>query len=167
MLPEIKIILYATDLGPSSPHVFRYALSLAQHHQARITILKAMEPLTTFGQSLVELHISHNSSEQLHAEARAQVKQQLEERLHEFCAKESCLCDEQLVSGIRVVEGKPAEVILEQARAIDADLIVMGSHHHSALGEALLGTTTQKVLHRSERPVLVVRVSESGETAGV
>ncbi|MCK4620820.1 MAG: universal stress protein [Desulfuromonadales bacterium] len=161
MLPEIKTILYATDLGPGSPHVFRYALSLAQRHQGRITILKAMEPLTTFGQSLVELHISHNSSEQLHAEARAQVKQQLEERLHEFCAKEACVCDEQLVTGIRVVEGQPAEVILAEARTLSADLIVMGTHRHSAIGEALLGSTAHKVLHRSEIPVLLVRVPES------
>ncbi|MDF1581448.1 MAG: universal stress protein [Desulfuromonadales bacterium] len=161
MLPKIKNILYATDLGPGAPQVFRYALSLAQQYDARIIIVKAVEPLSTFGQSLVELHVTHAASEQLHRDARKQVRATIVQRLHDFCAAELSRADEveQRVSDIRVVDGQPCEVILEQARQIDADLIVLGSHRHSVFGEALLGTTTQKVLHRSERPVLVVRIS--------
>lgn len=160
MLPEIKTILYATDLGPGAPYVFRYALSLAQKHQAQVTVLKAMEPLSTFGQSLVELHISQSNSEQMHAEARAQVKAQIKERLHDFCVKEDSVSEENLVADIHVVEGKPAEVILAEARSINADLIVIGSHGHSALGDALLGHTANKLTHRSEIPLMLIRIPE-------
>lgn len=158
MIPEIKTILYATDLGPGSAHVFRYALGQAQKNQAQITVLKAMEPLSAFGQSLVELHISHSSSEQMHSEARAQVKKQIEEQLHNFCVKEACIIDEELVPQIRVVEGKPAGVILAEAKAIGADLIVIGSHGHSTLGDALLGHTANQLAHRSEIPLMLVRI---------
>jgi nucleotide-binding universal stress UspA family protein len=166
MLPEIKTILYATDLGPGASQVFRHALGLAQQYDARIVIVKAVEPLSTFGQSLVELHISHSASEQMHREAREQVKTTIAERLHAFCLSELERVDdgEQRVADIRVVDGQACEVILEQARASDADLIVLGSHRHSALGGSLLGTTTQKVLHRSELPVLVVRICASETT---
>jgi nucleotide-binding universal stress UspA family protein len=163
MLPQINTILYATDLGPGSPHVFRYALSQAQQHAAKVVVLKAMEPLSTFGQSLVELHISHSSSQQMHADARAQVKKGIEERLHDFCVKESCVCEEQLVSEIRVVEGKPAEAILAEAHKLKADLIVIGSHRHSALGDALLGHTANKLTHRSEIPLMLVRIPQGFE----
>ncbi|MBW6511666.1 MAG: universal stress protein [Desulfuromonadaceae bacterium] len=168
MLPKIINILYATDLGPGASQVFRYALSLAQQHDARIVIVNAAEPLSTFGQSLVELHISPAASEQLHCDAREQVKATIVQRLHDFCAAELSRAaeGEARVADIRVLDGQACDVILAQARAIDADLIVLGSHRHSILGESLLGTTTQKVLHRSEWPVLVVRILADAEKAG-
>ncbi len=70
MLPKIKTILYATGLGPAAPYVFRYALSLARQHEARIIAVHGMEPLSTFGQSLVEQYISHEQSEEMHQQAR-------------------------------------------------------------------------------------------------
>ncbi|WP_020677205.1 universal stress protein [Geopsychrobacter electrodiphilus] len=158
MLPEIKNILYATDLSSGSTHVFRYALSLARRYQAQVSILHVVEPLTTFGQSLVELHISHQVSENLHAEIRTQLLDKLKERLRSFCEQEACATEENLVADILVLEGRPAATIIEQARVIQADIIVMGTHQHSAVGEALLGTTAHKVLHSSALPTLLIRI---------
>ncbi|PLX85441.1 MAG: universal stress protein [Desulfuromonas sp.] len=160
MLPEIKTILYSTDLGAGAPHVFRYALSIAQKHDARIAIVHAMEPLSTFGQSLVELHISHEQSEEIHRQAREKVKGDIEGRLETFCALELCGDPEgrERVSEIRIVEGQPAQEIVRLAGELKADLVVMGTHRHTAVGEALLGTTAHKVLHSCELPTLLVRI---------
>lgn len=160
MLPEIKSILYATDMGPGSSHVFRYALSLANRYQAKVTILHAVEPLSPFAQSLVELHVSHQASEQQHAQIRSQLIQDLKARLHQFCEQEACLAEEDLVADIHVVEGDPAQTIIKEATALDSDMIVMGTHRHSAVGEALLGTTAHKVLHSCALPTLLVRIPE-------
>lgn len=161
MLPEIKTIVYATDLEPNAPQVFRYALSQAQQYRARIIVVHAMEPLSRFGQSLVELHISHENSEQLHTEARDQVKQNILQRLHDFCEVETCRIENKnLVEEILVVEGQPDRVILNEARRLKADLIVMGTHRHSVVGEMLLGTTAHKVVHNSEIPTLMIRIPE-------
>lgn len=46
--------------------------------------------------------------------------------------------------------------ILDVAEEISADVIVMGSKRLSGLGALVLGSTTNKVLHASKRPVLVV-----------
>jgi len=163
MLPEIKHILYATDLDSGAPRVFRYALKLAREHHAGITILHVLEPLGTFAQSLVELHVAHAETERLHEEAREKVRQTIDRRLSELCEAEQCQGADgrELVSEVRVIEGQPAEAILSTANSIKADLIVMGSHRHSALGDALLGGTANKVLHRSEAPVLLVKMNVS------
>jgi nucleotide-binding universal stress UspA family protein len=58
--------------------------------------------------------------------------------------------------GIRVVEGHPSEVLLEVAREEAVDLIVMGTHRHSAMGELLLGSTAHRVAQRCRVPVLLV-----------
>lgn len=52
--------------------------------------------------------------------------------------------------------GAPAEVILKAA-AKDTDLIVMGSHGHSALGKLVMGSVSTKVLAEAPVPVLIVR----------
>lgn len=162
MLPKIEKILYATDLGPGSPYVFRYALSLARQYDAKIVIVKAAEPLSTFGQSLVELHISHAQSEEIHRQARQQVKSDIKGRLHAFCEAELTRAEdgEERVEAIEVVEGHPFEVILEQAQKVGADVIVMGTHRHTVLGEAMLGTTAQKVVHSATIPVLLCRLPD-------
>lgn len=164
MLPEIKSILYATDLGSGSTHVFRYALGLARRYQAKVTIVHVVEPLSPFAQSLVELHISHQDSEQQHARIRVKLLNDLKTRLHEFCEKEACLAEEDLVADIHVIEGEPAQTIIKEAATLGSDMIVMGTHRHSAVGEALLGTTAHKVLHSCALPTLLVRVPEQQET---
>jgi nucleotide-binding universal stress UspA family protein len=52
--------------------------------------------------------------------------------------------------------GAVAEEILNQADALNADLIVMGAHGHGAMYNLLVGSTTKGVLKHSPRPVLLV-----------
>jgi nucleotide-binding universal stress UspA family protein len=52
--------------------------------------------------------------------------------------------------------GEPPRVILERACALDADLIVMGSHGRSGYERLLLGSVTEKILHKAPCPVMVV-----------
>lgn len=53
--------------------------------------------------------------------------------------------------------GRPADIIAAQADAYTPDLIVMGSHGNSALGNVLLGSVATGVLAKSKTPVLLVR----------
>lgn len=160
MLPTIKTILYATGLRSNAPYVFRYALTLARQHGAKIVVVHGVEPLSAFGQSLVEQYISHQDSEAMHSKARETVKAQIEERIKKLCAKECNGTPEcgNPVSVIQVVDGYPAQVILQAAKDCSADVIVMGAQSQSLVGEVMLGSTTRKVLHNAEQPVFVVRV---------
>lgn len=53
--------------------------------------------------------------------------------------------------------GHPAETIAERAAGEQADLIVMGTHGHSALANVVLGSVASGVLARCKVPVLLVR----------
>lgn len=55
----------------------------------------------------------------------------------------------------KLVETKPVEAILVEAK--NHDLIVMGTHGRSGLDRFMLGSVTEAVLHRSDKPVLVLR----------
>jgi nucleotide-binding universal stress UspA family protein len=133
-----------------------------------IIAVSALEPLPTFAQSLVELHISHAQSEEIHRNAQNQTKDRLRERIEQLCEKE-CGIDPQCaqrVSEILIEEGQPAKIILAAADQCDVDLIIMGSHRHTVIGDTLIGTTTHKVLHSATLPVLVVRIPEGFHEEG-
>jgi nucleotide-binding universal stress UspA family protein len=53
-------------------------------------------------------------------------------------------------------EGDFAESILNTAKDLHADIIVMGSHSRRSLDEILLGSVTEKVLHHTSIPLFIV-----------
>ena len=61
-----------------------------------------------------------------------------------------------LVVAVHEREGTVVEQILDTAREISADLIVMGSHGHGSVYNLLVGSVTEGVLKAAERPVLLV-----------
>ena len=70
------------------------------------------------------------------------------------------------VKELFVVSNHPHEAIIETAKKLDCDLIVMAPHGtHYVIGGVLLGSETQKVLTHAKIPVLVVR--ESGSRVGI
>ena len=57
----------------------------------------------------------------------------------------------------KVLSGSPKGVILEEAEAFGADLIVVGSHGHGALERFLLGSVSQAVALHAKCSVEIVR----------
>ena len=56
-----------------------------------------------------------------------------------------------------VVEGNPAEKILQQAKQSKADLIVVGTRGLTRVGEFVLGSVSHKVVHMAKCPCLTVK----------
>jgi nucleotide-binding universal stress UspA family protein len=56
-----------------------------------------------------------------------------------------------------ILDGPVAEGIVGLARARNATLIVIGSRGRGAVTGALLGSTSEAVAHKADRPVLVVK----------
>jgi len=53
--------------------------------------------------------------------------------------------------------GDPAFAILEQIRQLNPNLVITGSHGRKGISKFLLGSVSQKLVHQSQCPVLVVR----------
>jgi nucleotide-binding universal stress UspA family protein len=63
--------------------------------------------------------------------------------------------------GEELVPKRGVEALIDAAETRDARLIVVGSYGESALKGIILGSTTNKLLHLTDRPVLVVPAKES------
>jgi nucleotide-binding universal stress UspA family protein len=59
--------------------------------------------------------------------------------------------------GGQVREGLPSDVIVERARELGADLIVMGTRGHTGLEHVLLGSVAERSLRTAPCPVMTVR----------
>lgn len=55
-----------------------------------------------------------------------------------------------------LVQGEYAETILVEADRLDCELVVVGSHGKGMARQLLLGSTSERVLRQSKRPVLVI-----------
>jgi nucleotide-binding universal stress UspA family protein len=57
-----------------------------------------------------------------------------------------------------MAQGDPVKTILKEAKRLDAELIVVGSHGHGMMFDALVGSISAGILRKSLIPVLVVPV---------
>lgn len=63
----------------------------------------------------------------------------------------------------QVVEGDPRDEIAACAQRVGAQLVVVGAHGRSLVGEAVLGSTALALLERCDVPILVVRNRVDGD----
>lgn len=139
-LLEMKEILYPTDFTPECLAAAPYAISLAQEHQARLTLLHVIEKPAV--------------GELVHPENYVESTQR---RLHELVSAEAELwCEPHVL----VEQGAPADKVLEVAEKRHADLIVLGLRRpEGPIGVAthLVRATAHKIVSHAGCPVLTVR----------
>ena len=172
-LPEVKVkkILYATDLSENAKYAFSYAVSLANLYKAGITILHVisenpgMEKMlmgyvdSEKWQEMKEEHVSE-ARQALIGKKREHVD--IREVLSRFSLDVQNQMENNFITDEIIVEkGNPVEKIVDTARNRNCDIIVIGSHGHGGLKDAMMGSTAQRVARRSSTPILIVRLPES------
>ena len=81
MIPEIKKILYATDLSPNSAYVFRYAINSAKKHDADIIILHVIDKLPPMARALVEVQLGQSRREEIQKSTITHAIERIRDRL--------------------------------------------------------------------------------------
>ena len=169
---EVKKILYATDLSENARYAFAYAVSLADLYKATITFIHVLPEVPDRLDKSVIGYISEERWEEIKSqnveEAREAISGKrrdhpaIRDALHQFSedVNESREGKGFITDDIIVVRGNPVEEILKYSEDINCDLIVMGTHGHGTLADAMIGSTARRVLRRSAKPVLVVRLPE-------
>jgi len=153
---EIQTILFATDLGPGSGVVFSHAAGIARRFGARLHLLTVMTSSAEPSMVSVDSYLPEETIAKLREDALRRIRESLDQLLAEAGAGEA----EGVVGSIQVLEGKAADTVLAEAGRLGADLIVLGSHGHSALGEMLIGSVAHRVSVQSGVPVLLVPVNQ-------
>jgi nucleotide-binding universal stress UspA family protein len=163
MIPEIKKILYTTDLSENARHAFSYAASLANRYDAGITILYVLEEISPTTDNLVVGILGREKWNELRGNNEKEVLDTLKSRLTKFCEDvqaELPACPF-ITDKIKVLIGKPVDEILQEVEKGDYDMVVMGAHGHGVLSDAFMGSVSRRVVRRCKKPVLVVRLPDA------
>ncbi len=160
MLPSIKKILYATDLSKNSTFAFRYAITLAEALNAKITILYVLPVVDSAMKVPIITQMGEEQYYKLRQERSREIIESIKTKLHEFSRKElkGLQGESDLVSSILVHEGDAVDEILKTAEKLNSDIILLGAHGKGILSHTFLGSVSEKVLRQSTRPVLVVPI---------
>ena len=137
---NLSRFMVATDFSASSEAALRSAVVLAKRLNAQVVLVHVSEPS---GSSRLEsVHINESS--------RRRADQRFQKAI-------SACRAEQVVSDRIVLQGNPVEVILDQAKRVKADLIVMGTHGRRGMKLIILGSVAESVVRRAGCPVVVVK----------
>ncbi|MDO9604308.1 universal stress protein [Hydrogenophaga sp.] len=139
-------ILAATDFSPLARHAAERAARLAHEIGAPLTLMHVMQARAL--QSLRQwLGQAHPLANRLEAEAQ----QQLDQLAADLNAAQHVSAHTALASGSVLDE------IGRKADALNAELLVLGARGEGFLRRQVLGSTSERLLRRTQRPLLVVR----------
>jgi len=134
-------ILVPIDKSPLDSAVLPYAGKLGKRLRASLAILHVVSPLRSFLPGAVR-------------EAQSYVQ---------------LIADEMRQSGSRTepyyAQGESAQMILEVAIEMEADMIVMGTHSRHGMGKLMLGSVAEVVVSAAPVPVLLIRVPTVDEAS--
>jgi nucleotide-binding universal stress UspA family protein len=139
----IHRILCPVDFSETSRGALEHAAALARWYDARLTALHVVPlvPTTlTFPPAISAATMEPISPETFRGELRR------------FVASVADTVPTDLV----VLSGDPARTTLDQARALESDLLVLGTHGRAGFERLVLGSVAEKVLRRATCPVLTV-----------
>jgi nucleotide-binding universal stress UspA family protein len=140
---KIERLLVAYDFSDYSELALRYALSLAQEHQAELHVLHVLPPGTVSEPEIAWYPVGKDTA--YHQAAR---------RLHRAIPQETHLwCQIKHA----VSEGQPYREILNYAEKHSIDLISLGAHGAGFGMRTLFGSNVDRVLRQAPCPVLVAR----------
>ncbi len=145
-MKDIKKILLPTDFSEGSIAVISYVLSLAGKYDAHIDILHIIHE---FG-DMTDFYVPHMSYDVIEKEMEDAARNNMEN----FCREN---VEGKAKFEIHTRKGTPFLEIIQAARDLQSDLIVMGTHGRTGIDHILFGSTAEKVVRKSPIPVLTVR----------
>jgi nucleotide-binding universal stress UspA family protein len=142
----MKKILIALDYHPTAEIIAEHGYMLAKATGAEVVLLHVLADAVFYSSTVYDPIMGFGGYENLGI-MPMEITDNLKKTSHIFLNKtKDHLADESIKT--MVAEGDTADIILEAAKDVDADVIVMGSHSQKWLDHLLTGSVTEKVLQK-------------------
>jgi nucleotide-binding universal stress UspA family protein len=148
---ETDVVVCAIDLHGGSDLVIRRGLENAALHGAQLHVLTVAE--RNFGRVKIPDEVDDPS---LSGVDRQKLTKFVDAHVARWRKENPGEGDDVKVT-LHVESGNPAEVIVDYAAKVNADMIVMATHGRTGLRHLVLGSCAEKVVRAAGCPVLVVR----------
>ena len=144
---QLKKILVPTDFSPLANKAFKYALRFAGQSAAQVTLIHVVETFPVIMDGISADHpLANGQGGELEKSFRALVK------------SPGSATNAKVKWTWR--RGLASHEIVEAARELDIDLIVIATHGYTGWKHFCIGSTAERVVRAAPCPVLVVRDKE-------
>jgi nucleotide-binding universal stress UspA family protein len=146
-MERIKNILIPLTFTAESRNILGYALYVAEAFNAKATVFHVLrEPKV----DMAEIDLEQGFLEKVKEHQAEEAKKELEQLIpREYFQKYDLKTD--------MKWGQPYVEIVNEAKRLNADLIIMGTHGRTGLSHVLIGSVAEKVLRLAPCPVMVIR----------
>jgi nucleotide-binding universal stress UspA family protein len=155
MTVAISHILVPVDFSAHSVLSLEYAAAFATRFGASLELLHVVEDPATAAWAAEGAVLDI-------AGIRAALVEDAERQLAEYRTRLEAL-EVPAITTVRI--GSPASTIVDYARTIHTDLIIMGTHGRSGFSHLVLGSVAERVVRHAACPVFTVRGADTGHDA--
>jgi len=142
---QLKNILVPVDFSELSLKSLQYAIPLAQQFGAKLTLLYVLEPLAYSPEFPYGAPLPPDPA----VEIRRELTELCRSRIPAEVSADTAVCEDFAHSGV-----------VETARDMCADLIIMTTHGRTGISHLLMGSTVEKIVRQAPCPVLVLNQGE-------
>jgi nucleotide-binding universal stress UspA family protein len=151
---KMKKVLIALDYNPTAQKVAEVGFSLAKAMEAEVTLMHVIsDPIyySSAGYSPIMGFVGYMDMSPMELDSLDILKKVS----REFLEKSKHHLGDETIQTL-VQEGDFADSILKTAKELHTDIIVMGSHSLKWLENIVMGSVTEKVLHKTTIPLFIV-----------
>lgn len=138
-------IVVALDFSEVSERQLGIVVRLAKDSDSKVYLLHVAEPEPDF--------VGYQTGPEV---VRDQVAEEYHREHRQLQAFAEALRAQGVDATALLIQGSIVEAVLEQAEALDAGLIVVGSHGHGAAYDLLVGSISAGIIRKADVPVVVV-----------
>jgi nucleotide-binding universal stress UspA family protein len=151
---KMKKVLIALDYNPTAQKVAEVGFSMAQAMHAEVTLLHVISDLMYYSSTEYSPIMGFGGYMNMDSLQLDSIDG-LKKATQHFLDKSKLHLGDKTIQTL-IKEGDFAESILNAAKELHADIIVMGSHSRKWLENIVMGSVTEKVLHHTSIPLFII-----------
>jgi nucleotide-binding universal stress UspA family protein len=151
---KMKKVLITLDYDPTAQKVAEEGFSLATSMGAEVILLHVLSDPTYYA-SIEHITITGFAGHMETSRLQINSIEELKETARQFLEESKQHLGDSTIQ-ILVKEGDFAESILNTAKDLKTDIIVMGSHSRRRFDEIIMGSVTERVLYHTSVPLFIV-----------
>lgn len=152
---DLRKILVPTDFSESAEQAFLHAAAIARWSGAELIVLHVVEKFMDHSLVYSDMWPFQKPVRQYYKELEERTAARLDAQVEK-------LVGPGVTFRVIVTTGAPPGEIVQAAEREGVDLVVIATHGRGGIAQALLGSTTDRVLRKAPCPVLVIRSGAPG-----
>lgn len=155
----MKKVLIAIDYNPTAQNIAKKGYELAKSMNAQIILLHVVADYTYYSSLDYSPIMGFDSFSNLGI-LQTNTIAELQNAAYDYLDKTKKYLGDDSIQAI-VKDGDFGQAIVDSAKELDVDIIVLGSHSRRGLEKILMGSVAEKVLRNSPVPLFIIPVTEN------